>query len=189
MPIYDGVVTVAEDDIPVLIELDDDIIRLSASGQEIGQWRTDECEISHAGDSTYNIRAENETLAFIPNEPSLFAAAVDGTGSRHRHLADDGPPEPEVQLESESQSEPEPQFEPELQSEPESQFEPELRFELGAEPVPDVGPVLPETPAPETEGDQTIQAPPPKPVTMGLFYALCVLTVALAAWALVSMIF
>ncbi|MFZ0015612.1 MAG: hypothetical protein WAL25_16020 [Acidimicrobiia bacterium] len=161
MPIYDGVVTVAEDDIPVLIELDDDIIRLSASGQEIGEWRTDECEISHVGDSTYNIRAENETLAFIPNQPSLFAAAVNDTGSRHRHLAEDVPPEPEPE------------------------------FELPPELEPDDGPVTTEPAAPAQTAPEVAaaQAPPPKPVTTGLFYALCVLTVALALWALVSMIF
>jgi len=81
MPIYDGVVTVAEDDIPVIVELDDDTVRLSASGTEIGQWPKSECEIRHLGDSTYAIEAEDESLSFVPSQPSLFAAAVNGGAS------------------------------------------------------------------------------------------------------------
>lgn len=151
MSIYDGVVTVADDDIPVIVELDEERIRLSASGTEIGEWRTDECHISHVADSTYTISAENETLHFIPNQPNLFAAAVNGTV--HRPPSATGP-------------------------EPES------------EPLP---PVAPEPQAPEeTEVAHPAgvrEAPPPRPLTMGAFYALCLLTAGLALWSLISIIF
>ncbi len=33
------------------------------------------------------------------------------------------------------------------------------------------------------------EAPPPKPLTMGLFYALCVITAVLAIWSLITIIF
>lgn len=135
MPIYDGVVTVAEDDIPVIVELDDDIVRLSASGTEIGQWPKSECEIRHLGNSTYAIEAEDETLSFVPTQPSLFAAAVNGVRSST------SPQAPSV-----------------------------------AEPSSPVS-------------DRMEAAPPPKAVTMGLFYALCMLTAGLAIWAIISMIF
>lgn len=133
MAIYDGVVTLAEDDIPVVIELDADRVRMSASGTEIGDWPADECEITRVANATYSIRAEDEIITFVPNQPTLFAAAVNGTVER---------PQPAVAM----PPEPEP-----------------------------TSPVL--------------EAPPPKPLTMGLFYALCVITAGLALWSLISIVF
>lgn len=136
MPIYDGVVTLAKNDIPVIVELDENIVRLSASGTEIGQWSKDECEIHHVADTTYAITAENDTLTFVPNQPSLFAAAVNGAS-------------------------------------------PDARAELAMT-----------SDAASTPGavDVASEPPPAKPLTMGLFYALCVLTAALALWSLVSIL-
>lgn len=138
MPIYDGMVTLDKTDVPVIVELDEDYVRLSASGTEIGNWSADECQIAHIGDTAYAITAEDETLHFVPNQPGLFAAAVNvGTSG---------------------------------------------------EPVPP-----PADPAPTSAGTVThvadaADAPAPKPLTMGLFYALCVTTAALALWALVSLV-
>jgi hypothetical protein len=137
LPIYDGVVTLDESDVPVIVEVDHDHVRLSASGTEIGQWPANECHIAHVTDSIYSITAEDETLQFVPNQPSLFAAAVNG-GSRHAgSLA--GPKETPTETED-----------------------------------PAVG---------------RREAPPPKPLTMVLFYSLCVATAALAVWSLISLIF
>ncbi|HEX6301288.1 MAG TPA: hypothetical protein VF148_12545 [Acidimicrobiia bacterium] len=72
--------TLDESEVPVMVELGDDHVRLSASGTEIGEWPSDECRIAHVTDSIYSITAEDETLQFVPNQPSLFAAAVDGNG-------------------------------------------------------------------------------------------------------------
>ena len=137
MAIYDGVVTLADDQIPVIVELDDEHVRLSASGTEIGHWPADECRIDHVDDTTYTITAEDETLEFVPSQPRLFAAALNGTA--------------EEAIET-----------------PVHHAEPE------AEPVPSA---------------KTAEAPPPKPLTMGLFYALCVVTAALAIWSLIAIIF
>jgi hypothetical protein len=134
---YDGVVTIADDDIPVIVEIDDEHVRMSAAGTEIGEWATEECQIRHLAESTYSIQAENETLTFVPNQPSLFAVAVNGPAERPTHVA--LPPEPT----------------PESPSGPRGQRE----------------------------------APPPQPITMGLFYGLCVLTAALAIWSLISIAF
>jgi hypothetical protein len=133
LPIYDGVVTLDDQIIPVMIEVDEEHVRLSASGTEIGEWPAAECLISHLGDSAYSITAENETLTFVPNQPALFAAAVNGTSGHHVAM----PPEP---------------------------------------------------PSPPLAKDGVQEAPPPQPLTVGLFYALCVLTVALGLWALASIL-
>lgn len=145
MPIYDGVVTLAEADIPVIVELDNGHVRLSASGREIGQWPLKECEIVHLEDSTYTISAENETLRFVPSQPSLFGAAVDD-GRRHM----------------------------------------EAREEATAPPHPEPT----EEPSDEVVDDDGIsEASPPRPLTVTLFYALCVLTAGMGVWALISIIF
>ncbi len=131
MSIYDGVVTLDQTDVPVLVELSDDYVRLSASGTEIGNWSADECQIVHIGDSAYSITAEDETLHFVPNQPRLFAAAVDvGTSS--------------------------------------------VPLPVGEEPS-------------RSSADPT-KAPAPKPLTMGLFYALCLTTALLAMWSLISIV-
>jgi hypothetical protein len=136
---YDGVVTLDESDIPVIIELDADQVRLSASGTEIGLWPVTDCHIAQVTDSVYAITAEDETLQFVPNQPTLFAAAINGGTGPNFPAAD-----PEVELET-------------------------------------AGDDFPVT------GDGT--APPPKPLTIGLFYALCLVTAGLAVWSLISMIF
>lgn len=135
MAIYDGVVTLADDQIPVMLELDENHVRLSASGTEIGQWSAEECEIALVDDTTYAITAEDETLEFVPNRPSLFAAAVNGHAD-----------EPAVPL-----------------------------------------PPEPEPESPPSDGIE--EAPPAKPLTMGLFYALCLATAVLAVWSLITIIF
>lgn len=141
MPIYDGVVTLDESDVPVIVELGHDHVRLSASGTEIGQWPAHECHIAHVTDSIYSITAEDETLQFVPNQPSLFAAAINGGGRHAGSLAD--PKETPTETTAETEG-------------------PAVRGRV---------------------------APPPKPLTMGLFYSLCVATAGLAVWSLISLIF
>lgn len=140
MAIYDGVVDLAGDEIPVIVELHDDYVRMSAGGAEIGHWPADECAIAHVGDTVYTITAENETLRFVPNQPALFAGAVNGA--------------------------------------------------LGTPAVGTPTVATPPEPDPAPERDDGVrEAPPPKPLTMGLFYALCVATAALAIWSLISIVF
>ncbi|HWB88310.1 MAG TPA: hypothetical protein VG872_03780 [Acidimicrobiia bacterium] len=134
MAIYDGVVTLADDEIPVIVELDEQHIRMSAAGTEIGEWRTEDCQIVHLSDSTYAITAEDESLQFVPNQPALFAAAV----GRDRSPSVARAPAPEE---------------------------------------------------PEQTGEAPREAPPAQPLTMGLFYALCVVTMAMAVWSLVTILF
>lgn len=163
MSIHDGVVTVADDEIPVIVELNGERIRLSASGREIGDWHNDECQISHLTDVTFAIHAENEVLEFTPNQPNTFAAAVNGG----------------MTLEPRLEPEPGPQPEPGLPQEPELPRESEVRHEPEVERSPDA----------TAASHGAREAPPPKPLTMGLFYALCAATAGLAIWSLINIIF
>jgi hypothetical protein len=76
VPIYDGIVTVDEDDVQVILGVDENKIRLSAGGLEIGEWSAEDCAIDSVGDGVFTITAENETLTFVPNNPTTFAAAM-----------------------------------------------------------------------------------------------------------------
>lgn len=121
---YDGVVTLADGDIPVNVAFDNGHIRMSSAGTEIGQWSADDCLIEATDDETFTISAEDETLRFIPDEPVRFAAAI------------------------------------------------------GAKSTPNA--------PPESVGIR--EAPPPRTVTMIGFYALCVVTAALAVWSFLALI-
>lgn len=164
MPIYDGVVTLAEAHIPVMVELEDGHVRLSASGREIGQWRTNECEIVQVEDGAYTINAENETLHFVPNQPTLFAAAVD-EGNRRKKRARDLPPAPADK------------------PAPAAEVEPQTTTAVPGEEPTETGPdtVL-------VGEDGIAEAPPPRALTLALFYALCALTAAMGVWAIIAMI-
>lgn len=139
MSIYDGVVTLDQTDVPVIVELNDEYVRLSASGTEIGNWSAQECHIAQIDDSAYSITAEDETLHFVPNQPGLFAAAVNGGVSYVAPL----PERAERPSKSESRSD----------------------ADAGAR-----------------------TASSPRPLTMGLFYVLCLTTAALAVWAVISIV-
>jgi hypothetical protein len=166
MPIYDGVVTLAQADIPVLVELEDGHVRLSASGREIGQWRTDECEIVQVEDGAYAINAENETLHFVPNQPTLFGAAVD-EGRRRQERARAHPPGPVDE------------------PAPDTETAPETETEQAA---PADEPAETERDAVLVAEDGIAEAPPPRTLTLALFYALCALTAVMGVWAIVEMI-
>lgn len=102
MSIYDGVVTVDEDDVQVILGMDDDKIRLSAGGLEIGEWSADDCSIDPVGDGVFTITAENETLTFVPNNPTNFTAAIGG-GRVAVHESDQASAAPEEVFVDESQ--------------------------------------------------------------------------------------
>ncbi len=101
---YDGVVNLSDNDVPVIIELDEESVRLSASGAEVGHWSLDECDITRSDETTFIIHAEAERLPFVPSQPGAFAGAVG--------LADDKasvPRPPEAEQESEAEEAPAPQ--------------------------------------------------------------------------------
>lgn len=166
MPIYDGVVTLAQADIPVMVELEDGHVRLSASGREIGQWRTDECEIVQVEDGAYAINAENETLHFVPSQPTLFGAAVD-EGRRRQERALAHPPGPVDEPVPDTETEPDTEREPSAPGDEPAEAERDAVF---------------------VAEDGIAEAPPPRALTLALFYALCALTAVMGVWAIVAMI-
>ena len=97
MPIYDGVVTIEDDEFHVILGLEDDTVRMSAGGREIGEWGPDECTIVRSEDGTFTITAENETLQFVPNSPTNFAAAMDD-GRLPETIPDDDEVHTEIDL-------------------------------------------------------------------------------------------
>ena len=134
MSLFDGVVTLDDDAVPVIIGLEDDRIRMSSGGAEIGEWVEGEYSIDSEGDGVYTITAENESLRFLPADPLLFAAGLNG----------------------------------------------------GSAPVPET-PEEPTGPPRSSEAASTDDAPEPKALAIGVFYALAGITSALGLWALVSL--
>lgn len=106
MSIYDGVVTIDENDIQVVLGVNEDKIWLSAGGLEIGEWSAEECSIDSVGDGVFTITAENETLTFVPNNPMTFSAAMNGGSTSDRAI--DTPVEKPAESEMVSSSETDP---------------------------------------------------------------------------------
>ncbi|MCI0424691.1 MAG: hypothetical protein L0Z49_05270 [Actinobacteria bacterium] len=94
MPIYDGVITIEGDRVPVIVGVEPDRLRLSANGTEIGEWVAGEFKIDHRGDGVYTITADDETIEFVPNRPDLFAAGVGRGEAVERSRVADPEPEP-----------------------------------------------------------------------------------------------
>ena len=75
---HNGAISLGADPIVVVVGVDADRIRLDSNGSEIGDWARDECEIIVDPSGHYLIRAENEELPFIPDDPAKFAEALTG---------------------------------------------------------------------------------------------------------------
>jgi len=141
--IYDGVINLGDNQVSVIIGFEDAGIRMSSGGAEIGEWAEGEYSIDHNGGGVYTITAESEALQFVPNNPRLFAARLNGGV----------PPTPEVAADH---------------SETESAL---------SESVNEL-----------VIRENRDEAPPPKPLTLVVFYALASVTLALGVWAVVSLL-
>lgn len=78
MTIYEGVINLDNNRISVIISFEDAALRMSSGGAEIGEWAEGEYSLDHDGEGVYTITAEGEALEFIPNNPGLFAARLNG---------------------------------------------------------------------------------------------------------------
>lgn len=145
MAIYDGFVSIGDEDVHVILGVDDDKVTLSSGGNEIGAWPVDEVEVDHMGGGVYRITAESESLRFVPSDPSLFAL---GFGSEDAAVT-------------------------EMEAAPNDARAVETGGTTPHQSLPNAG---------------SREAPPPRPVTKVLFYALAGVTGVLGLWALVSMI-
>ena len=64
--------------VPVIVGFQENALRMSSGGEEIGEWAEGDYSIANAGDGVYTITAENEALQFTPANPTLFAAELGG---------------------------------------------------------------------------------------------------------------
>jgi hypothetical protein len=81
VPQYDGIVSLEQDEVEVVIDLHPDRVHLRAGTVEVGDWGADECTIAHLGEGVYSITAENTSLRFLPRNPRLFEDGLNhGTG-------------------------------------------------------------------------------------------------------------
>lgn len=85
MHMFDGIITLEDTEIPVVVGFDSTVLRLSSNGAEIGEWSPGEYAIDLVREGVYSITAENESLYFVPSQPKLFAqgltAEMAGRGS------------------------------------------------------------------------------------------------------------
>ena len=94
MAIYDGHVSLGEEDVHVILGLGPDRATLSSNGTEIGAWASDEISITYQGQGVYSISAEEEKLSFTPNDQGRFAIEFrEVSDEADGPLTDDAKPE------------------------------------------------------------------------------------------------
>lgn len=76
MPLFDGVVLLDGEKVPVILGVEEDGIRLSSNGTEIGEWNLGEYRLEAAGADTFVIAADDDSLTFVPHRPDAFARTV-----------------------------------------------------------------------------------------------------------------
>lgn len=93
---FDGIVTLEDAEIPVVVRFDSKVLQLTSNGAHIGEWAPGEYVIDQVADGVYSITAENESLHFIPSQPRHFAEQLTtemrgrgavGSMALGRHLA------------------------------------------------------------------------------------------------------
>ena len=63
---------------PVMVGIDIDRITLISGEVEIGEWPTAECTFVEKGDGSWVIEAEDDSVFFLPDDPSRFAQGLAG---------------------------------------------------------------------------------------------------------------
>lgn len=76
MTTFPGVAKLNEANVPVVVGLDDERIRLVAGEVAIGEWPVGEYSIIDLGSGTFVIEADEDTIAFHPDDPGGFARGL-----------------------------------------------------------------------------------------------------------------
>ncbi len=58
------------------LEMDDEIIRLIAGGEELGSWERARCNVVPSGKGSFQMDLAGELVSFVPESPSAFAEAM-----------------------------------------------------------------------------------------------------------------
>jgi hypothetical protein len=75
---FPGTVAFEDDLVPVTVGIDIDKITLISGEVEIGEWPTAECTFLEKGDGSWVIEAEDDSVFFLPDDPSRFAQGLAG---------------------------------------------------------------------------------------------------------------
>ncbi|MGH8915392.1 MAG: hypothetical protein ACRDZM_12860 [Acidimicrobiia bacterium] len=78
MMTFRGVVTLDEDHIPAMVGLENETMSLVAGEVSIGQWPAGEYMVIDLGEGTFVIEVEEESIAFLPDDPGGFARRIAG---------------------------------------------------------------------------------------------------------------
>ncbi len=78
MTTFPGTVAFEDDLVPVTVGIDIDKITLISGEVEIGEWPTAECTFVQKGDGSWVIEAEDDSVFFLPDDPSRFAQGLAG---------------------------------------------------------------------------------------------------------------
>jgi hypothetical protein len=75
---FPGTGAFEDDRVPVIVGIDIDKITLISGEVEIGEWPTAECTFVEKGDGSWVIEAEDDSVFFLPDDPSRFAQGLAG---------------------------------------------------------------------------------------------------------------
>ena len=78
MTTFPGVATLKEDNVPVMVGLDDEKITLVSGEVSIGEWLAGQYEVIDLGSGEFVIEAEDDSIPFVPDDPSSFALGIQG---------------------------------------------------------------------------------------------------------------
>jgi hypothetical protein len=78
MTTFPGVATLKEDNVPVMVGLDDEKITLVSGEVSIGEWLAGQYEVIDLGSGEFVIEAEDDSIPFVPDDPSSFALGIHG---------------------------------------------------------------------------------------------------------------
>ena len=78
MTTFPGVATLKEDNVPVMVGLDDEKITLVSGEISIGEWLAGQYEVIDLGSGEFVIEAEDDSIPFLPDDPSGFALGIQG---------------------------------------------------------------------------------------------------------------
>ena len=76
MTTFPGVATLKEDNVPVMVGLDDEKITLVSGEISIGEWLAGHYEVIDLGAGEFVIEAEDDSIPFVPDDPSSFALGI-----------------------------------------------------------------------------------------------------------------
>ena len=76
MTTFPGVVTLHDDNVPVMVGLDDEKITLVSGEISLGEWLAGEYSVIDLGSGAFVIEAEDDSIAFLPDDPGGFARGI-----------------------------------------------------------------------------------------------------------------